>query len=96
LIIPPADPEANLFAEKLQRIFLDAGWNAEREGGMSFGAVLEFHVIVRNLESPPARAASVRRAIAEGLGEEVRMSQQPSMREDELQLSVPHRRIEGQ
>jgi len=90
-IIPPADPEADIFARRLEEIFSEAGWAPERVGGMSFGVVREFVITVRDLQNPPARVTALRLAIEEGLGQPVKMSEQRSESEDHVRLSVPHR-----
>jgi len=48
---------------------------------------------VKKRQKPPARVAAIRRAIEEGLRQETRLLEQPSMGEDEIQLSVPHRPV---
>lgn len=90
-IIAPADAEADMFAERLTKIFLEAGWSAKSEGGVTFGAVRRFNIEVRNVQAPPVRAAVVRRALEEALGQDVIMTEQRSLAEDELHVSVPLR-----
>jgi hypothetical protein len=90
-IIAPEDTEAEMFAERLTMIFLDAGWSAKSEGGVSFGMVRKFNIEVRSVQAFPARAALVRRALEEALGQDVLMTEQRSLAEDEVHVSVPLR-----
>ena len=93
-IIAPDDAETEMFAERLTKIFLEAGWSAKSEGGVSFGMVQKFSIEVRNVQTPPVRAAVVRRALEEALGQDVIVTEQPSMAEDDVHVSVPLRATE--
>lgn len=87
-IVYPADPEAEIFGERVGAVITDAGWQVGLVGGMSFGPVFGFILTTRDADKPTAATVALRSALESAFGGgEVSVQPQASMKQEELRLS---------